>query len=682
LSLLAIIPHVGLARVEKAEATAQFSLRQVFDLQWASDPQVAPEGARVAFVHDSFDIMKDSVRQTIWLINTDGTDLHPLTDPDLDASSPRWSPSGDRLLYVTRDKEKRADIRVIYVDKGTTARLVSLAHPPRELTWSPDGRSIAFAMFVPAPQKPLVELPAPPKGADWGPPIRLIDRLIYRFNGRGYLPHGWTHLFVVPAQGGTPHQVTSGEVDDGGSLAWTSDGKSLIFSANRHPDAEYQPLNSEIYEVPAGGGEIKALTDRDGPDHQAVVSPDGSLIAYTGFDDHHQGYQVSHLYIMNRDASGRRIVDPAFDRSIERPRWSPDGKGVYFAYDDQGVTKIGYLTLSGQLRELASNAGGLDLGRPYAEWDYGVAAKAGVFAFTLTAPDHPADIAVGMLDRPGIKRLTDLNQGLFGHEALGTVEPIHFASSYDQRNIEGWIMKPADFDPGKKYPLILEIHGGPYLNYGPRFAAEDQLFAAAGYVVLYINPRGSTSYGEQFGNLIHLDYPDHDYDDLMSGVDAILEKGYIDPQRLFVTGGSGGGVLTAWIVGHTDRFRAAVVAKPVINWYSWVLTSDLPSFGLKYWFSGYPWAHLDNYMKHSPISYAGNVKTPTLVITGGEDYRTPSAEAEQFYEALKLRKVPSAMVQIPDANHEISAKPSNMMAKVGYILGWFARYGGDPPTAE
>ena len=238
--------------------------------------------------------------------------------------------------------------------------------------------------------------------------------------------------------------------------------------------------------------------------------------------------------------------------------------------------------------------------------------------------------------------------------------------------------------PSQKYPLLLEIHGGPFADYGPRFSMEDQLYAAAGYVVLYTNPRGSTSYGEEFGNLIHHDYPDHDFDDLMSGVDAVVGRGFVDPRQLYVTGGSGGGVLTAWIVGHTDRFQAAVVVKPVINWSSWVLTSDLPAFGTTYWFAGYPWQPelRENYVQRSPITYVGNVTTPTMVMTGEVDYRTPSSDAEQFYTALQLRKVPSAMVRIPDAGHHIAAKPSNLMAKVGYILGWFARYGGPSLAPE
>jgi acylaminoacyl-peptidase len=659
---------------QKALSASRFTLAQIFDLERAVDPQISPDGTRVAFVRASFDRMQDKTQRSLWIVNSDGSGLRPLTGPNVNASSPRWSPGGQRLLYVATSKGQVAEIRVRWMQTGQTARLASLQHRPGELAWSPDGTRMAFAMFVPAKQpQTIAHMPPKPKGADWGPPIQTITRLVYRSGGRSR-PYGHTHLFVLPATGGTPRQVTSGDRDDSGSLTWTPDGKSLVYSANRHKNATYQPRNSDIYIVSAAGGKPRALTDRNGPDTAPAVSPDGTKIAYTGFNDRYQGYQVHRLYVMNRDGSDKRLVTGHFDRDVRHPLWSRNVKGLYIQYDDQGTTKIGYVTLAGKVTTLAANVGGVELGRPKASGSYSLAPAVDRFAFTLTAPDHPADVAVGRRSGAKAKRLTHLNQDLFGHEKLGTLEEIHFPSSFDSRRIDGWILKPPGFHASHKYPMILEIHGGPFLNYGPRFSAEDQLYAAAGYVVLYINPRGSTSYGEKFGNLINHDYPDHDYNDLMSGVDAVLKRGYVDPNSLYVTGSSGGGILIAWIVGHTDRFRAAVAAKPIINWYSWVLTTDIPEIGVKYWFPGFPWNHRHNYIKRSPITYAGHVTTPTMLITGGADYIAPSEEAVQFYRALKLRKVPTVLVRIPDAPHRIEAKPSNLMAKVAYILGWFDRY--------
>ena len=282
----------------------------------------------------------------------------------------------------------------------------------------------------------------------------------------------------------------------------------------------------------------------------------------------------------------------------------------------------------------------------------------------------------------GSSRITRLNADLFDHKELAEVEEIRFESSYDGRPLQGWIAKPPGFDPSRKYPLLLEIHGGPFADYGDRFSSEVQLFATAGYVVFYMNPRGSTSYGEEFGNLIHHAYPSQDFDDLMSGIDAVIAEGYVDPERLYVTGGSGGGVLTAWIVGHTDRFRAAVSAKPVINWYSFVLTADSYNFFTKYWFSAMPWEDPQQYLDRSPLSYVGNVSTPTMLLTGEVDYRTPMSESEQFYQALKLRDIDTALVRIPGASHGIARRPSQLLAKVAYILGWFERYGGESGKAS
>jgi acylaminoacyl-peptidase len=331
------------------------------------------------------------------------------------------------------------------------------------------------------------------------------------------------------------------------------------------------------------------------------------------------------------------------------------------------------IDLEGKVQNLVPDLGGLSIGRPYSTGAFSTS-EDDRLAYTLSRSDFPADVAVWSASQAEEKRLTHLNADLFSFRRIGEVEEIWFKSSYDGRDIQGWVVKPPDFEAQNKYPLILEIHGGPFANYGPTFSAELQLYAASGYVVLYTNPRGSTSYGEEFGNLIHHNYPGQDYDDLMSGVDAVIDRGYVDPEQLFVTGGSGGGVLSAWIVGKTDRFKAAVVAKPVINWYSFSLTSDGYVYYSRYWFPGPPWEHQDQYMKRSPISLVGSVTTPTMLLTGESDLRTPISESEQYYQALKLRRIDSALVRIPGASHGIANRPSHLIAKIAYVLGWFERY--------
>jgi acylaminoacyl-peptidase len=375
---------------------------------------------------------------------------------------------------------------------------------------------------------------------------------------------------------------------------------------------------------------------------------------------------------MNRDGSGARVVTGGWDRDALQPQWAADGRSIYFLSDDQGNTGIYRTSLDGQVQKVAGNVAS----STGASGGGGAISMAnnGNFATTYTRPDMPGEIAAASVGNPALRVLTHVNEGLLAGKELGTVEEIWYQSAKDGRKIQGWIVRPPGFDAGRKYPLILEIHGGPFSNYGDRFDIEKQLMASRDYVVLYTNPRGSTGYGGEFGNLIHHAYPGDDYYDLMSGVDAVIAKGYIDPQRLYVTGGSGGGVLTCWVIGHTTRFRAAAADYPVINWYSFVLTSDIGNWTSKTWFPGLPWDNVENYEKRSLLSVVKNVKTPTMVMTGEADYRTPISEAEQYYQALKLLSVEAVMVRVPEEPHGLSARPSHQMTKVGYILGWFERH--------
>ncbi len=646
----------------------------VFDLQWVSDPQVSPDGRSVAYVRMSFDIKTDRPRGVIWLVGADGQHARPLSSAS-SSTSPRWSPDGARLAYLGKGADGSTQLFVYWAESGTTAAISNFTESPSGLAWSQDGRWIAFVMPVAAERKPLkVELPEAPKNAKWAEPPKLIDRMVFRVDGEGYLPNVFSQLFIVGADGGAVRQLTHGDFDHQGTPAFDAGGKSVLITANRRADADYEPLDTEIYRVDLSDDSIRALTDRRGPDHHPVVSPDGRHIAYLGFDDKRLGYQATQLYVMDSDGTHSHSLTPALDRDAANPQWTGDGRQLLFQYDDHGSIKIAAIDLAGKMHVLAGDVGGADVSRPYSGGSFSVASRAkGAnprFAYTKAAPLAPAALATGTTARD-IATLTALSDPMLQERTLGAVEAITFDSSVDHRRIQGWIVKPPGFDPAKKYPLLLEIHGGPFAGYGPSFAAEIQLYAAAGYVVLYLNPRGSTGYGEEFADLIHHDYPDNDFGDLMSGVDAVVGRGYVDVQRLFVTGGSGGGVLTAWIVGHTDRFRAAVVVKPVINWASFVLTADLANYFYRYWFEGFPWDDVQSYWKRSPLAYVGNVHTPTLLMTGESDYRTPSSEAEQFYEALKLRKVDTALVRVPNASHDISARPSLLIGKVAYVLAWF-----------
>lgn len=662
--------------IAAAETAARFASRDIFGLETASDVRISPDGKQIVYVRTSYDIMTDRPRPNLWIVDIASREHRPLRSDSRNHSSPRWSPDGKRLAYIS-NSEGSPQLFVRWMDTGQTALLTNLTESPRNLEWSPDGRSLAFTQFVRSEAPTLARAPEKPEGAKWAPPVTVVDRMIYRADGDGYLPHGFTHVFIVSADGGTPRQLTTGDFDHDSALSFTPDSQQLLFSANRHDAWEYEPQNSEVFALSLATGNLRQLTTRFGPDNRPTVSPDGKRIAYLGYDDRKQGYQVTRLYVMNADGTGARVVSEAFDRDVEDPVWAADGRSLYFVYDEFGARKVGTMTLDGRVRELARDVGAADIGRPYTGGGFSVS-RNGRIAFAQGSAQRPGDVAVSTGRAGPMQKLTALNEDLFGHVELGAVERLTWKSSHDGREIEGWLVKPPGFDPQAKYPLILEIHGGPFTAYGPNFSVEIQRFAAAGYLVLYTNPRGSTSYGEAFGNSIHHNYPGNDYDDLMSGVDAVIARGNVDTNNLFVTGGSGGGVLTAWIIGKTDRFRAAVVAKPVINWTSFVLTADFSNFFYQYWFAGPPWEQQSEYWRRSPLSLVGNVKTPTMLLTGEADYRTPMAETEQYYQALRLRKVPTAMVRIPEASHGMTGRPSHFIAKIDNILAWFEKYRVQP----
>lgn len=651
-----------------SQSNNKFKPIDIFSLEYVSNPKISPDGKKVLYVRNFKDIMTDKNHSNIWIIDFDGKNNTPLTTGNKNDFDPTWSNSGDKFTYKS-NSDDTVQLYLYALGQKSNQKLTNLQNSVSSVDWSEDDKYLVFTSFVEKPSVSLIKMPEKPKGAKWNDPASEIDGIKYRSDGRGYLNQGFSQVFILPTEGGTPRQITFLN-NNASSPKWLAKNK-IIFSANLHEDSDLEPRNSEIYSIDIISEKITPLTSRLGPDYSPVVSPDKKEIAYLGFDEKYLGYQQNNIYIMSNNGKEIKNISENFNRNITNINWSADGKGLYFQYDDKGMTKLAYMSISGKLKNIVDQLGGMTLGRPYSGGTYSIS-KNNRYAYTLGNVYSPSDLAVGY--NTSFKRLTALNKDLFDHKELGNVEEVWFKSSFDERQIQGWLVKPPNFDSSKKYPLILEIHGGPFSNYGFRFSAEIQLFASKGYMVLYTNPRGSTSYGKEFANLIHHNYPNQDYDDLMSGVDHILKRSYVDKENLFVTGGSGGGVLTAWIIGKTTRFKAAVVAKPVINWYSFVLYADNINIYYKYWFPGAPWDNLKHYMKRSPISYVANVKTPTMLLTGEQDFRTPIAESEQFYAGLKLNKVESMLVRIPGASHGIAARPSNLITKVNAITAWFEKY--------
>lgn len=643
----------------------------IFELEYAVDPQISPDGKKLVYIRYSMDIMKDRKVGQLWMINTDGSGHQKLLSNDQSSYSPRWSPNGDRLAYIT-GSSAGSEIHMYWLDSGKTARLSQLDRSPSGLSWSPDGKMLAFSMLEAASNPVLVRAPKKPKGAQWAKAPRVTERLKHEADGRGYLEPGFSHYYILPAEGGSARKVSSGDFMHRGTPQWTTDGKGLVFSSNRNENWEKDFVNSEIYHLDILTGKYNTLTDRQGPDYNPQISPDGEWIAYLGYEDKVQTYQINDIHLMKLNGEKKKRIKLQLDRKVQNIQWNTEGTALYCTYDNHGDTKVALIDIkNGKTSILAESLGGTAFGRPYGGGSYSVS-NSGTIAYTKTSTSRPSDVCIVQGDKQEL--ITGLNEDLLAYRTLGKVEEIWYKSSVDGRDVQGWVAYPPNFNPETKYPLIVENHGGPISNYGFRFSPEVQLFAAAGYIVFYPNPRGSTGYGEEFGNLLYHNYPGEDYQDVMDGVDILIEKGLAHEDKLYVTGGSAGGIMTAWMIGKNDRFEAAVVAKPVINWISKTLVADNYYGYANYRYPGQPWENPMEYWKFSPISLVENVKTPTMVMVGMNDLRTPPSESKQYYHALKLLDVETVLVEIPGASHGITGRPSQLITKVAHILAWFEKY--------
>jgi len=668
----ALLVSQGAFAKDDETPSRRFTAERVFDMEYATDPQVSPDGKTVAYVRHSMDRMTDRDKGQIWILDLADGSNRPLVTGGAGASSPRWSPDGSRMIYST-STDGKPEIRVLYLDTGRSFPLAQFLEGPSQAVWSPDGKNVAFSMFVSSETPSFAKPPAKPEGATWNDGVKVFDKLTFRFDGAGYLKDGAEQVFVLPVDGGTPRQVTFGDAEMG-RPAWL-DNDTLLVSGNAAEDADLDPVESEIYAVELSDLSVRPLTTRDGPDSGPVVSPDGKTIAYIGFDDKTLSYQQADLYLMDPDGGNQRALAEDFAGEIGQTVWAPDSKSLYVLPEDHGVLTLFNIDLKGKVSQVVTNIGGASIGRPYAEGSFSVSkGKKPVVAYTAGFAERPSEVGVVGADGKNAKVLTALNADVLPYLDIARVEEIKVASKADGLEVEGWIAFPPDFKADGSFPMILEIHGGPYSMYGPFWGSEIQRYAAEGYVTVWTNPRGSTGYGEDFALKIDKAYPGNDYDDLMSVVDEMVARKYVDPERLFVTGGSGGGILTAWIVTKTDRFAAAASIKPVINWMTMALAGDIAQVVRRHWIRAEPWSDPEAFLKFSPIRYVDKVVTPTLIMVGEEDWRTPAWEAEQFYTALKMNGVDTAYIRVPGSPHYIASRPSRLIAKTDNIMGWFAKY--------
>ncbi len=653
-----------LAQQQQGRAANRVSLEQYLDWEEVSAPQLSPDGTQILFSRRWVDKINDRWESSVWLMNADGTHQRTLTQ----GSDVKWSPDGKRVAYIGKGEPTGQQIFVRWMDaEGATTQITHLTESPSGLEWSPDGKTIGFTMNVPVHDTWRIAMPTPPKGAKWTEAPKVVTRLNYRSDRVGYTDDSYRHIFVVPADGGTARQITNGDWNHSG-ISFSADGRWIAFSSLREPDAENAYRKSQIYVANVETGEIRQLTHRNGTNGGPVFSPDGKTIAFMSADStDHSAWAESKLYFMNADGSNAHSVSGNLDRPISGVVWAADASGVYFGVESEGSKNLYFTNATGQLHPVTSGKQVLTVA--------GVG-KMGTGVGVRSTPVKPNDVVSFAVPKTGttttFTQLTAVNDDVLGGKELAQTEEIWYTSK-DGLKVQGWVVKPPGFDPSKKYPLILDIHGGPQSMYNVAFSFARQDHAAAGYVILYTNPRGSTGYGEKFTNEIKNAYPGKDFDDLMAGVDTVLGRGYVDPKNMFVYGCSGGGVLTAWTVGHTTRFAAAAALCPVIDWISFVGETDGAS-----WYGNFEkpfWEDPSEYLKRSPIMYVGNIKTPTMLMTGVLDLRTPIPQIEEFYRALKIKGVPTAMIRMNNEYHGTSSTPSNFLRTQLYLRSWFDKYG-------
>ncbi len=664
-------------RAQETASDTLLTVNHYLDWEQVSEPQLSPDGAQIVYTRTWVNRLEDRWDSGLWIMNADGARNRFLTK----GSNARWSPDGTRIAYFADGDPKGTQVFVRWMDaEGATSQITRVTESPSDLRWSPDGKWLSFAMLVRHATPWTISMPTAPTGASWTAAPRVVDRMHYRQDRRGFMEDGYLHLFLVSADGGTPRQLTSGDWNVGArfdGLAggvgydWTPDGKSIVVDGLKDPAADRNYRTSAIYLVDVTGGAIRALTARPGTWSNPVISPDGRSLAFTGYDSTNASYHASDLWVMGIDGSGLRKISGDLDRDPAGMRWAPDGSGLYFSADDHGARNVWFAGVTGAPRAVTTGAQLLNL----STLDRNLNAVG-----TWSDPTHPSDVVRFNLRRPdAVARLTDVNADVIGRMRLAQVEEVSYGSSGGAR-VQAWLVKPPVFDRTKRYPLILEIHGGPHGMYNVGFSYMFQNFAANGYLVLYVNPRGSTGYGSAFGNAIFHAYPSVDYDDLMAGVDTIIGRGAVDTTRMYVSGCSGGGVLSSWVIGHTHRFAAAAVRCPVIDWISMAGQTDIPLFTYNFFDAPF-WEKPEQWLKQSSLMYVGNVTTPTLLMTGELDLRTPIPQTEEFYSALKYRGVETVMLRFNGEYHGTGSKPTNFMRTQLYMMSWFQKHAGATTSA-
>ncbi len=710
--------HLASASIAQQPAKRVITETDLFRFVWVADPQPSPDGTRVAFTRVTVNEKGEGYDTALWIVPADGSAPPTRLTAGTRDSQPRWSPDGKRIAFLRtplRDgKPEPPQIHLLSLGGGEAWRLTDVPRGTSPAVWSPDGKRIAFtgsanakdlekqrreksarktAQDVDAP-RPAETAPKPPAAtpdeSDRDSDVRTITRAIYRIDNQGYAdPEHRSHIWVAEASepGDDPvaaRQLTDGKYDEDDPI-WSRDGARIYYTSTRIDEPYYELPQSDLYAVSAGGGEPEKIAALDFEIGQTALSPDGRTIAFVAeVSKPVRSYIQPDLWTLEltRGATPKNLttdldadVGAGIGGDQRAPRgnagarvvWSSDGRSLVALVAHEGRANLMRFAASdGNLEELTSG--------DQAVLSYG-ASRAGTIAVIISTPTVIGDLWTLDAQTSKPRRLTSFNDALFGQLRLTPPEEIWY-TSFDGKRVHAWAQRPPDFDPSKKYPLILNIHGGPHSAWGFTFTHEFQWMGARGYIVLYPNPRGSNTYGQDFGNIIQYRYPGDDHRDLMAGVDELIRRGWADPQRLGVTGGSGGGLLTNWAVTQTTRFRAAVSQRDISDWSAWWYTADFTLFQPN-WFRKAPFEDPADFAQRSPLTHVEKIRTPLMFILGEADYRTPpGAGGESLFRALKYLRRPTAIVRFPNESHELSrsGQPWHRVERLRSILGWMDKY--------
>jgi dipeptidyl aminopeptidase/acylaminoacyl peptidase len=638
-------------------------------IRFGSDPQLSPDGRRVAFVVTMLCEEQDEYLSNIWVVDTTGGEPRRFTTGPKRDTAPRWSPDGTRLAFVSeRVPKQQAQLYVMPADGGEPMRLTDLRNGVVNPVWAPDSTRLAFVSRVGGWQEPEDEAER-----QKSKPARVITSLKYKYNGEGFTYDRRPHIFVVSAEGGSPQQLTDGDFVNADPV-WSPDGRTLAFTSARHAERDYDSA-ADVWLIPATGGEPRRLTDTAGPVSLPAFSPDGQTIAFLGHRYHHDAGRNMRVFTVPVAGGVPTCLTADLDRTCTpffvspAPQWSADGAWITFAVEDQGDVPIYRVRAAGgslpeRIITGARQVTGLSCVRDSSQC-----------AFMATDPVSPPEVFLCHADGTAEKQLTDLNRAWKTEVALARPERWRYERA--GCTLDCWVMQPYGCAPGQRYPALLNIHGGPHTQYGHNFFDEFQVYAGAGYAVIYTNPRGSQGYGEAFTRAVHGDWGGVDFADMMAGLDEALRQcPFIDPERLGVMGGSYGGFLTSWAIGHTNRFKAACSERAVNNVYTLFGTSDIGAAFLEAQAGTLPWDDMQWYIDHSPLTYARHITTPLLILHAEDDLRCLIEQAEQLFTALKRQRKEVCFVRFPGENHEMSrsGKPRHRLERWRYILDWFARY--------